>query len=88
MRCWQCPEEVSSGFDLSQNVAGGVEPSVGVQQWCQGPVVLLYDYAEECAAVGVVGVDTCSHLVEVVGRNTVAAFEGVAVYFFPHGVVP
>ena len=37
--------------------------------------------------VVVVEVGTCSHLVEVVGRNTVAAHDGVAVYFFPPGVV-
>ena len=31
--------------------------------------------------------DTCSHLAEVVGRNTVADPEGVVVYFFWPGVV-
>ena len=34
----------------------------------------------------VVEVDTCSYLVGVVDRNTVV-LEGVAVYFFPPGVV-
>ena len=32
-------------------------------------------------------VDTCIHLVEVVDRSTVAALEGVAVYFYLPGVM-
>ena len=75
-----------SGSGLSQSVADGAEPSAGVQQQYWDPAVRRSDWAEVYAAGAVVlGVDTCIHLVGVVGRRT--ALEAVAEHFYLPEVV-